>query len=61
MLSNFSISQKNSKFREVVRLERFAIRFAHLPGKDCANGHKDKNTANLEDLVLSEIKQQLLQ
>ena len=37
-----------------------AIRFIHLPGKHRADGHKDKNTANLEDLVLSEIKQQLL-
>ena len=63
MLLNFSICQKDfgNKFREVQHLERFAIRFVHLPGKHRANGHKDKNTANLEDLVLSEIKQKLLQ
>ena len=63
LLLNFSICRKDFgiKFRQVVHLERFAIRFVHLPGKHRANGHKDKNTANLEDLVLSEIKQHLLQ
>ena len=63
MLLNFSICQKDfgNEFLGVVHFERFAIRFVHLPGKHRANGHKDKNTANLEDLVLSEIKQQLLQ